>query len=250
MLDYLLLLSGNDIPFEQAKLVIHQPTIKEIAFIGEECFFSGCSFLNFSKENIDDKGKINLGQATDFEILMTVIKQIDNPSIQRKRQDLESILLLLFPQFKLNFLPTSIMLSKDDERFLIDKDNFQIFKSIINRIFCLKGTLDTQSKYNPGGPQARALVQKFRKRQKKLNELRNKGKNQKTQILSRYVSILSVGEAKDMNSFLNYTVFQLFDEFHRFKLRQDFDIYIKCKLAGAKDIQEVKNWMGDLNSDD
>ena len=32
----LLFLSGNDIPFVEAQLVIHQPTIKEIAYIGEE----------------------------------------------------------------------------------------------------------------------------------------------------------------------------------------------------------------------
>ena len=32
----LLLLSGNDIPFIEAQITIHQPTIKEIAYIGEE----------------------------------------------------------------------------------------------------------------------------------------------------------------------------------------------------------------------
>jgi len=34
MIDYLLLLSKNDIPFIEAKVVVHQPTIREIAFIG------------------------------------------------------------------------------------------------------------------------------------------------------------------------------------------------------------------------
>ena len=34
MVDYLLLLSKNDIPFIEAEVVVHQPTIKEIAFIG------------------------------------------------------------------------------------------------------------------------------------------------------------------------------------------------------------------------
>jgi hypothetical protein len=33
MLDELLLLSGNDIPFLPAKVTIHQPRLKEIAFI-------------------------------------------------------------------------------------------------------------------------------------------------------------------------------------------------------------------------
>lgn len=33
-LDELLLLSGNDIPFIEAQITIHQPTLKEIAYIG------------------------------------------------------------------------------------------------------------------------------------------------------------------------------------------------------------------------
>ena len=40
MLNNLLLLAGNDIPFPQAQITIHQPTIKEPGYIGEELFFS------------------------------------------------------------------------------------------------------------------------------------------------------------------------------------------------------------------
>lgn len=245
MIDYLTLIAGVDIPFPQAKLIIHQPTIKEIAYIGEDVFFSSYDLLNFSKEKLELKGDFDLEKANDFDILMMIIKEkVDD----ERRQQIKSTLLLLFPQCQINFLPTSIMLSKDKERFLIDRDNFHIFKDIINQIFCMKNFLGSGSKYNPGGPQARALVQKFKKRQKKLAELRNKGKQKKIQILSRYISILSVGEKRDMNSFLNYTVFQLMDEFTRFRLRQDFEMYVKCKLAGAQDVKEVKNWMSELDS--
>jgi hypothetical protein len=57
------------------------------------------------------------------------------------------------------------------------------------------------------------LAEKFKERQKKLAELKkdNKNEGQNVSILSRYISILSVGEQKDINSFMNYTVYQLFD---------------------------------------
>jgi len=42
MLDELLLLSGNDIPFFAAKATIHQPRIREIAYVNEEKFWPGC----------------------------------------------------------------------------------------------------------------------------------------------------------------------------------------------------------------
>ena len=50
----LLLLSGNDIPFIGGKSIIHQPRIKEIAFLGEDAFYLGNNFLCFSKENLSE----------------------------------------------------------------------------------------------------------------------------------------------------------------------------------------------------
>jgi len=57
-----------------------------------------------------------------------------------------------------------------------------------------------------------------------------------------------VGLNKDKNELSNYTVYQLMDEFERFQRYQSFDIYIKAKMAGAQDLEEVDNWMGDLHS--
>ena len=49
MIDELLLLSGNDIPFPEARLTIHQPRLKEIAYITEPRFWFGCELLKFDK---------------------------------------------------------------------------------------------------------------------------------------------------------------------------------------------------------
>lgn len=42
-------------------------------------------------------------------------------------------------------------------------------------------------------------------------------------ILSRYISILAVGERKDINDLMNYTIYQLMDEFNRFELKMRYD---------------------------
>lgn len=256
MIDKLLLLSGNEIPFIQAQITIHQPTLKEIAFIGEEAFFLGCEYLNFSKQKLKEQDKNHLDAFSSFEILMTMIKE-NNISINKYKTCMELVLLLLFPQYKIDFLPMSIMISKlndknEKEIHLIDKDNFERFQSIIKQIFCLKEIMkdNANEKYNPGGPQAKALVQKFKQRQKKLAELKNQNKKQQLSksIFSRYISILAVGEKKDMNKILQYTIYQLFDEFYRFRMKQDFNLYVQAKMAGAKDLEEIENWMGDIHS--
>lgn len=58
MINELLLLSGNDIPLEKLNLLFHPPTVREIAYIGEDAFFTGCEVLRFSKENLSEEDKI------------------------------------------------------------------------------------------------------------------------------------------------------------------------------------------------
>jgi hypothetical protein len=46
---------------------------------------------------------------------------------------------------------------------------------------------------------------------------------------------------------MDYTVYQLKDEFKRFQLKQSFDIHLQARMAGAKDLEEVDNWMDDIH---
>ena len=68
----------------------------------------------------------------------------------------------------------------------------------------------------------------------------------KISILSRYISILAVGLQKDLNSLMHYTIYQLYDEFQRFQLKVQWDAYVQARMAGAKDLEEVDNWMINL----
>ena len=61
------------------------------------------------------------------------------------------------------------------------------------------------------------------------------------------MSILAIGLQKDMNQLLQYSVYQLFEEFHRFRMKQSFDMYVQAKMAGARDLEEVENWMIDID---
>lgn len=244
----LLLISKNDIPFVDAQISIHQPSIKEIAYIGQASFYEGCSLLTFSQDSLSDQDKNHLNNLTDFEILMTILKN-NNIAIKQNKVCMQLVLYLLFPQFKINFSPMSIILSKETEngleRHLIDKNNFNNFKQIIKQMFCLDQQLfnNSSKKYNPGGPQAKALAKKFRQRQQKLAKMKKSQDKKDFSLFHHYISVLAVGEKKDINELLQYSVYQLFEEFNRFRKKSDFDIYIKAKMAGAKDLKEVENWM-------
>ena len=239
----LLLLSGNDIPFIEAQVTIHQPTIKEIAYIGEEAFFTGCELINFSKNILPEQDKVNLEDKTNFDILIAILRE-RNAVMQRNRNCVEMVLALIFPWYTIDIASDDIVLEKEEERHLINNDNFETFKTIFNMMFSF--SKDESRDYNPSGEVAKRIAEKLKQRHQKLAELKE-GK-QKIDILSRYVSILAVGEHKDMNSLLNLSVYQLFDEFERFKLKMSYDIYFQAKMAGAKDLKEVEDWMKDIHS--
>ena len=247
MLNELLLLSGNDIPIEEIHLLLHQPTIKEIALIGEDKFFSGCEFLRFTKEKLSSEDRNRLENISNFEIIMSIMRE-KNPNVQKQVTCAMMVLSLLFPTYSIhtNYEEMSIDLKQEEMTFSLNKDTYDTFVKVLNEILFLEGG-EASTDYNPSGNLARQIADKLRDRQAKLAAAKGND-NQKVAILSRYVSILAVGENKDMNSLLNYTVYQLFDEFKRYQLKLNWDIHLKAQMAGAKDLKEVDDWMEDIHS--
>ena len=247
MLGELLLLSGNDIPFPEAQLSIHQPTLKEIAYIGEEKFFLGCELLNFTKKSLMSKDRVNLENQTDFDIIIATITE---NTLESKKSQMNVLLVftLLFPNysFEIDKINYQIILINGDEIKVINKKNYPYLQEIIACIFCLQK--NKEEAYNPSGLLSQKIADKLKEGQKKRAEMGKADAPQKISILSRYVSILAVGEQKDINILMNYTVFQLFDEWERYNLKLKYDMYIKARLAGAKDLKEEENWMKDLYS--
>ncbi len=249
-MDHLMLLTKNDIPFISAELTIHQPTIQEIGLIGEDAFFTGAQFLTIKKESIEGLSAEDAKKINNFSI---ILKLIADNSFEAKynKTCAESLLTLLFPDYKILFLPNMIACTKEGENHIINEKNFDEFQDILNRLFCLDelGGGQKQQVYNPANARAQAIADKIMRGRAKLAKIKAQQNNgQKVTILQRYLSILAVGEQKDLNALSQYSVYQLFDEFNRFSLKEQSDFYLQAKMAGAKDLQEVDNWMKDIHS--
>lgn len=258
MLNDLLLLSGIDIPFPSAQVSIHQPTLKEISYIGEEAFFIGCELLNFSKETLISEDKDRLKNQSNFDIVMSIMKDRNNLASSKSALNALMVLIILFPSYTVQIRKDYIALirvketdqldekgqqKKEFEEFSINNKNYDEFQEILVQMFCLKPK--KESTYNPQGDLARKIADKLKQGQQQRAAL--KGQQEKIAVLSRYASILAVGEAKDLNSLMQYTVYQLYDEFQRYQLKLDHDLYLQAKMAGAKDLKEIDNWMDDIH---
>ena len=238
-LDELTLLSGNDIPFPQAQLIIHVPTLKEIGYIGEENFHIGCHFIVFDKNNLSEVDKVNLGNMSNFDIFMSVMNSHEKTV---HKTNALSVLSLLFPDYEIKFEKDKMLLQKENFSSIISEQNYEEFKYILNQIFCLK--VEEKDNYNPADALAAKIAEKIKKGKEKV--AKSKGESiKKLNIYSRYISILGTGN--NLIDYLNYTIYQLKDQFDRFQLKENNDIYIKAKLAGAQNMEEVDNWMEDIH---
>lgn len=241
----LLFLSKNDIPFIGGHINIHNPAIREIAYIGEEAFHIGVRFLALNKDDLILEDKNDLENQSNFNIFMSVMNSRENT---KHKTDSLMVLTLMFPNVKFKIEKERILFQKENNSIesSINELNFNDFQDIVRKMFCLDvAESGGQNQYNPADALAKKIAEKLQKGKQKAAE---ENENRKVNIFSRYISILSVGEQKDMNELLNYTVYQLFDEFKRYRLKQDFDIYVQAKMAGASDLEEVKNWMDDIHS--
>lgn len=243
MIDELLLLSGNDLPFPQAQLTIHQPRLKEIAYITQKQFWPGCEILKFNKENLIDQDKIDLSNMSNFNIIMMIIQEKNLQAYQAKLNVL-SLLALLFPTKKILLEKGAIQLrdNQTGEVNEINEDNFEAFKEIIITMFCLTNKENKQ--YNPSGQLAQKIADKIKKGRQKKAKL---APDSKIAILSRYVSILAVGEKKNINDLMNYTIYQLMDEFNRFELKLRYDSWQRFKAAGCSGMDDPEDWLKDIH---
>jgi len=46
---------------------------------------------------------------------------------------------------------------------------------------------------------------------------------------------------------MNYTVYQLMDEFNRYQLKMRYDSWERCKIAGATGMDDPEDWLKDIH---
>lgn len=236
-LDPLLLFSGNDIPFTSSGVTIHHPTIKEIAYLGEDTFFTGYQMLIISKNILSQEDKVNLETLTNFDILIAILEE-RNAVMQKNRNCIQMVLMLLFPEYEITFTKKAIILKKENEESSLNSNNFEEFQDILKQMFSFGDTDGVPQDFNPDGPMAARIAEKLKKRHQVLAE---KNPNDNSDIIGRYVSVISTGLSIDINSVMNYTIYQLFDQIKRYELKTSYDLYVKGKFAGAQDTKEPEN---------
>ena len=249
-IDSLTLISGIDVPIPEIGVNIHQPTIREIAYIGEKSFYEAAQTIIIQKkdfinglENITQEDKIALSQMSNFEIFLKLVEA--NPLSSTKVQ---MLLSLLFPDFNSSIEERFIYLvnPKEQKSILINDSTFEILQEVITTILCLQSG-NTKEEFNPQGDRAREIAEKIKRGRERAARLKGE-KEQQSNFLSKYISGLGIGtNTLNIHNVLDLTLYQLLNQLERYGLYTQYNISIQAKMAGAKDVEDV-DWLKDIEN--
>ena len=234
------LMCGTDYPVPECQLVIHQPQIKEIAYIGEQDFFTGVQCLCLNK-SMFVKDETDLSNVNNFQIFMTIMSEKEAAD---KKAAVQQVCTLFFPKYKVMFTPRSVLISGEGQTMQIDESNFEYLQAALSNICCMKtGPMD-QTTFNPGNAKAREIAEKLMRGRQRVAA--QKGQSN-TSIFSQYLSILTVGlGSMSLQDMMNLTIFQLYDLVERYMLYINWDMDVRCRLAGGKPENQPDNWMKNI----
>ena len=237
----LALMCGIDYPVPECNLIVHQPRIAEIAFVGETDFFAGIQCLCLNK-SMFVKDESLLATTNNFQIFMTIMSEKE--AIDKKIA-VQQVCTLLFPKHKVLFTPRSMIFNGEGESIQIDETNFEFLQEAISNICCLKtGPMDQQA-FNPADDKAREIAEKLMRGRQRVAA--QKGQTN-VSVFSQYLSILTVGlESMSLQDAMDLTMFQLYDLVERYMLYINWDMDIRCRLAGGKPDSQPDNWMKNIH---
>lgn len=234
------LMCGIDIPIPELQLTLHQPRIKEIAYLGEKDFFIGVQCLNINK-NVFVQDKTLLQNSSNFQIFMTIMSETE---AKDKKLATQQLLSILFPQYNVLFTPRSIVL-QGENTVMIDDSNFEFLQEVLKEIFCISNQNNQQQGFNPANKKAQEIAEKLMRGRKRVAEINGSAN---ASIFSQYLSILTVGlESMSLKDLMDLTMFQLYDLVERYQLYINWDIDIRSRLAGGKPDDKPDNWMKNIH---
>lgn len=234
------LMTGVDIPIPECKLILHQPTILEISYLGDTEYLTGAQTLCINK-TMFAQDKVDLDAINNFQIFMMVMTEKETVE---KKKAVMATLRLLFPTYNVLLTPQSLLFQKDKDSIMVDETNFETLQEYLRLVFCTKsGPMDQQA-FNPADEKAREIAQKLMRGRERIAA--EKGTSTSS-IFVQYLSILSLAMHTPIQELQKYTMYQFYDLIERYSLWVNWDLDIRTRLAGGKPDSHPDNWMKSIH---
>ena len=243
-----LALSGAPVKISSCNIAVIQPKVKDVCVFGEDRFLFDVQLLSKTEQFVQEikMGNSELDIIPDFNILLIMISQDEET-----KKNIKEFLDFIFPGYLISITQTEISF-KIEEKIVgqINATNFKDFQSIIHLLFLPNTDRDGEIEYNPEGDKAKEITEKILAGRRKLQQQKsNQKEGKKESLFALYTSILAVGLRMDINTFMMYTPFQLFDSLNRFFKKNAEDYYTRLSTTPFMDVSKIEappSWIENL----
>lgn len=223
-------------------IYIYQPTIQDFLdkHMEEMQIFRSLQILSMSPKdyNIPEE---ELGKITSYQLLLGFFI---HPTVSLKEKSgVIKFLEIIFHADSIEITELGILIKLNDSKlFSINEDNFNEIQNTIREIFCTKDLINIGGDYNPKGQKAQEIAEKLRKRHEILSKQTEK-ETQGKSLLANYIHVLSIGTKIPLRELKALTIAELMLLMKRFGLYEEWQIDLKCRLAGGDPKKSPENWM-------
>jgi len=228
-------------------VTFHQPTIKEIARLipNEDTLLFILKLFTIDLISLLPKEIINTEDVTEFKVFIFLLTNDTQFLGKNKKKGLLNFFKLVFPNTDITIGENEIVISNEEENqiCIMDDKVFDRFKKLIYKFFKLDILFNNgEEEFKPANAQVAAIIEKIKKGRQKIAE--QKGAKERTlPLLDNYISILSVGLKLSPAELSNLTMYNILSDFKRFQMNEEWDIDIKCRLAGGDPKEHPEYWM-------
>jgi hypothetical protein len=235
--ELLALITGIDISIAEYEVKIHQPTINEIALMGEERFFSLLNLFNLNVDSLKNTIRESLVNAPleereiinyldEYGLLLFLVNTDD--TFKNLFLDLCKLIL---KDYKVDFLDYEIILRQEETMCVFNSNLYYIIKDIIYQIFLFEKFF-TVNEVKPVNDKAKQIADKLKRSKEKIKNMSQNDNNEDKSFFANIISVLGV--KNDISELNHLTVYQLYNKFERFNLYLQYDQSIRALMAGAQ----------------
>lgn len=248
-IDALKLITGIDIPVRELGVTLHQPTLREIAIIGEKEFYAAAhAFVlkteGLNTENFTEEDKKAISALSNFELFTTTMQSSPELSMH-----LNMLFALLFPNYTITIEERFLMLLPQGgdakTSIIIQMEKFDLLQDYVSTILCLRPG-NNEAEYKPMGDKAKEIAEKLKRGREKVAKEKGLDRNLGS-LLSKYISGLGIGTySLNILDACNLTLYQFFNQIERYGLKESHNFEIQARMAGAKDVEEI-DWLKNID---
>lgn len=265
------LLSGS--PIRMDGLIMPQHTLKEIVSYGYSDYMYNLQLLSITVEefikNIQDIEKrmmleVEKSNLKTYDFFMTfggIELQEDLLNAISMVFKTDDIRIIEGNIIAINFINMGIMVEDENGDLIISqenletidetdlqiihKDNFDDFVQAVKILNYLSKPKADKNESNPADEETRALMEHMEKMRKKVEEKKKKQGNQDDEGDIDVADIISAVSSKSNSinklNIWDLTIYQLYDEYSRLELIDNYEFSVKAMMAGASKV-DLKHW--------